>query len=165
MHSQLAPAPKGGRRIFPILLLALASLNQAQASTSLYIARDGDDSADGSEARPFATLERARDEARLRKADGPVTIFVRAGIYPLPRTLQIGPEDSGTANAPILWRNYPGESVTLSGGAPITGFTRGKGAIRVADAPAFRKTPFRQMFYAGKRQILARYPNYTADNP
>lgn len=147
-------------------MLALAALTvHAQSPVSVYVARDGDDAADGSEDRPFATLERARDEARLRKADGPVTIFVREGVYSLPRTLQLGPQDSGTADAPIVWRSYPGESVTLSGGAPISGFTRWKGAIRVADASAFLKAPFRQMFYDGKRQILARYPNYTPENP
>lgn len=150
------------------VLVCLAPTLRGQAppgETWLYVALDGSDAGDGSEAQPFATLERARDEVRRRRSGGPVTIFLRAGIYNLPRTLQLTAQDSGTADAPIVWRNYPGEAVTLSGGATVSGFVPWRGSIRLADASAFIGTPFRQLFYAGARQILARYPNYATDNP
>jgi hypothetical protein len=121
----------------------------------IYVAKNGSDSGDGSKARPLASLERARDEARKR---GGGTVFVRAGVYELPATLKLEAADSGTT-----WRAYPGEKVTLSGGVAISGFTPYKGAILQVKVPA--GLVFRQLFFAGRRQPLARYPNFDAANP
>jgi hypothetical protein len=146
-----------------LMAAALAAGVWAQSGTSLYVAKSGNDADAGTKAHPFATFERARDEARRRKTAGkPVTVYVRQGVYTLERTLRLTAEDSGTAAAPVTWRAYPGESVTLSGGVPITGFTPWRGKIRQA---AYRGAPVRQLFYGGRRQPLARYPNYDASNP
>lgn len=126
-----------------------------------------DDGTDG----PFASLVRARDEIRKRKAagqlSGPVTVYVRQGVYPLPETFKIDGQDSGTAEAPVTYRAYRGESVVVTGGKPISGFTAHKGNVLVADVAAqgLKDVAFRQLFYAGKRQPLARYPNFDPENP
>ncbi|HPD13346.1 MAG TPA: right-handed parallel beta-helix repeat-containing protein [Planctomycetota bacterium] len=137
----------------------------------LFVATDGNDAWDGSQARPFASLERARDELRKRKADqrlpAGATVFVRGGMHFLSRTFTLGLEDSGTAEAPIVYRAYPSERPALIGGKPITGFTPHRGSILKADvnAQGFKGIAFRQLFFNGKRQPLARYPNYDPDNP
>ena len=75
---------------------------------------------------PFATIDRARDAvrsvlaaARGSKAKRPVRVLLRGGTYTLSRTLELLPEDSGTAEAPVTYGAYPGESPILSGGQVI----------------------------------------------
>ena len=149
------------KTLFAYLAVAAAF---GQTGTTLYVAGDGNDASAGTKAKPFATLERARDEIRKHKG-GAVTILVRAGTYRLARTLQLGAQDSGTGNAPVVWRAYPGEKVTLSGAAEVTGFAAWRGAVLRAESAALRGAAFRQLFYRGQRQVPARYPNYDAGNP
>lgn len=98
------------------------------AGVSFYVAPAGQDAWSGglpaaNKARtdgPFASLQRARDAVRALKRKGPlaspVTITLRGGLYCLPETLVLGPEDSGTETCPITYRSYPGETAVLSGG-------------------------------------------------
>ncbi|MBP7550511.1 MAG: right-handed parallel beta-helix repeat-containing protein [Gemmatimonadaceae bacterium] len=93
----------------------------------LHVAPSGDNAGDGSTTRPFATLERARDEVRaIRKARplpaGGVTITLHAGVYELARTLALTQEDAGTAASPIVYRAAPGAEVRISGGKRIAGW-------------------------------------------
>ncbi|MBM4036607.1 MAG: hypothetical protein FJ291_33140, partial [Planctomycetes bacterium] len=115
-------------------LMGLWALPAGAAETALYVAADGNDGWTGRLAEPnaartdgpFATLVRARDEVRRLKAGGrakgPMTIFVRGGLYPLQETLTLEAQDSGTAEAPVTYRAYrAGASRGLSGamnGAP-----------------------------------------------
>jgi hypothetical protein len=147
----------GAMKLAAFLVPAL--LAAAQTDSAVFVAAGGNDSGDGSRERPFATLERARDEVRKHRASA---VWVRAGVYALPRTLEFGPQDSGTTARPVVWRAWPGEQVVLSGGRPISGFAPWKGGILKA---AYRGPAFRQLFYAGKRQHLARYPNFDSSNP
>ena len=120
---------------------------------------------------PFATLQRAQAEVRRLKAEGKtgpgVTISVRAGTYRLSEALALGPEDSGTEAGPVVWRAHAGERVTLTGSVPVTGFQTWKGQIAVADlrGTPLEKVAFRQIFFRGERQVMARYPNVDAQDP
>ena len=146
---------------------------------TFYVATNGDDAwsgvlpapnAAGTDG-PFATLARARDAVRELKAagthTGPVVVMVRGGTYFLGEPLRLGPEDSGTADQPILYCAEPGEEVVLSGGRPITGWRKGEGKLWVADVPEAKegKWNFRQLFVGGERQIRARTPNFDPDDP
>lgn len=144
--------------------LAAAAAAFGQTGTTLYVARDGNDAFDGTKAKPFATLERARDEIRKHQGGG-VTVLVRGGTYRPARTLSLGAQDSGTADAPVVWRAYPGEKVTLSGAAEVAGFSPWKGSILKSESAALRGAAFRQLFYRGRRQVLARYPNFDPADP
>ena len=111
------------------VLLSLASL-AAPASApavSLYVAADGNDSNPGTEAGPFATIQRARDAIRELKESGPlaaggVTVWVARGAYPLKAGLELAAQDSGAADAPIVYRARPGDEVHLLGGREVAGF-------------------------------------------
>lgn len=148
--------------------------------TVFYVAPAGNDAWSGRRAEPntarsdgpFATLPRARDEIRrLKKAgplpDGGVTVYVSGGLYSLASTLELTAADSGTARAPVVYRAAPGQRPVVLGGRTITGFTPYKGQILEADVAAqgFRGVHFRQLFFDGRRQHLARYPNFDANNP
>ena len=91
---------------------------------------------------------------------------MRGGTYELRQTLKLGAADSGTQDAPVMWRAYPGEEPILTGGAKITGFVPHQGEILKADVRAQGFTqPFRQLFFDGRRQEMARYPNLDPAKP
>lgn len=148
----------------------------------LYVSPEGKDSwsgrlpepnADGSDG-PFATLPRARDAVRALKAagrlDGPVTVQLRGGVYPVPAPIEFGPEDS----APVTYQAYPGETPVLDGGTRLSGWrveeVHGRTAW-VLDLPevAAGEWLFRQLFVNGVRRPRARLPKegwfWIADAP
>ncbi|ABS25445.1 right-handed parallel beta-helix repeat-containing protein [Anaeromyxobacter sp. Fw109-5] len=99
---------------------AAPALSPAASRANLYVAPGGSDSSPGTAEQPFATLERARAAVRsLRSSglpEGGVTVWLRGGVYERSSTFSLGPADSGTAESPITYRAYPGETVRLLGG-------------------------------------------------
>lgn len=115
-----------------ILCVWMYAITIAPAKIDIFVAPNGSDAWTGRLARanaartdgPLQTLQAARDKARqwrLSKPEESIHIVLRGGIYYLPETLVLGPEDSGTAQAPVIWQAYPGETVYISGGRPIVG--------------------------------------------
>lgn len=97
---------------------------EEEAGTAFYVAPNGSDSNSGGESDPFRTLEAARDAVRSLKGGsglpaGGVTVYLREGTYPRSSTFELTEQDSGTADSPIVYRAYHGETVTLSGGANL----------------------------------------------
>ncbi len=95
----------------------------AAEGPTFYVAPDGDDSRDGAEGSPFRTVEAARDAIRDLRADGQdtagATVYLREGAYPRSSSFELGEQDSGTAEAPIVYRSYPGETARLTGGVEL----------------------------------------------
>ena len=167
----------------------------SRGPVSLFVASSGSSSPptteEGTIARPFRSLARARDEVRaLRRGpcglpSGGVTIHLREGVHFLRSPLHLGAADSGTARAPITWRAHAGEPVLISGGVevPRAAFsavpahphllqvnlthTLGLsdfGAIKVggADGPPV-DTDMAELFFGGQPMHLARWPNQYAN--
>lgn len=137
-------------------------------ATALYVAPGGSDaSGDGSEAKPFATLQKA--QAAVRKtpvASRPATaVYLRAGTHYVGETLTFTPAVSGaSAAAPVVWSAYPGENVTVSGGVPLSTSAKplswsSAGAPLTATLPAGAPLNFSTLFVDNERAIWARYPN------
>jgi hypothetical protein len=106
----------------------------------LHVSPRGSDTNPGTPARPFATLERARDEIRqLRQRSdlppGGVAVVVHGGRYPVVRPFALGTEDSGSVRSPVIYRAAAGETPVFSGGARVTGFEP------VRDAAILRRLP------------------------
>ena len=119
---------------------------------------------------PLATPQRARDAVRRWKAGGgkgQAVVFLRGGTYYLDKTLALGPEDSGTAAAPTIYRAYGREKPVLVGGRLVRDFRPYKGQILQADmaSQGLGGVYFRQLFCGGKRQQLARFPNFDPQHP
>ena len=117
-------------RLAAALILGLLMLASPDApAAQLFVAPNGDDANPGTEAKPFATLERARDEVRRLKlkangsepAEG-ITVEIRGGVYELSRPFELTEEDGGTEAAPIVYRSRPGETARLVGGRVVTGW-------------------------------------------
>ena len=95
----------------------------------LAVAPGGNDANDGAAAKPFATLEAARDAIRALKKRGPlpaggVLVKIADGTYPLQRTFSLTSEDSGTAAAPVVYQGGGGASCRFTGDAELKGFTK-----------------------------------------
>ena len=94
----------------------------SKAGSSLFIATNGnDETGDGSIDAPFATIEKARSTIRLlpELPRGGITVYLRGGSYPLSNTITFNALDSGTADAPIIYRPYRDEKVSLTGAKQI----------------------------------------------
>jgi parallel beta-helix repeat protein len=104
---------------------------------------------------PIKTLSQARDAVRTQRRlgkTGPITITIRSGVYYLPETLVLGPEDSDT-----IWEAHQGERPVISGGLVISGWTKAGPKVWTANAPV---AYFTQLFVDGRRGTRARTPNY-----
>ena len=165
-------------QVLPLWLGLGWLLSAPLSAADFYVATNGNDQWSGRLAAPnaaqsdgpFASLLRARAEGRkLRPAGGKeaLTVHVRAGSYALPQGLKFEAQDGGTAAAPVVYRAYQNEQPTLVGGRAITGFVPHQGQILKADvgAQGFKGVHFRQLIFDGQRQHLARYPNFTPQNP
>lgn len=155
-----------------VILIFIFQINfsfEAHAqSLEYFISTKGNDKNPGTEAKPFATLNRARDVVRNIKKDGPIDIILRGGNYFVDETLVLNPEDSGTEDAPITWRAAKNEKVILSGGKSIIGkWKTADGRVWVVDVPEAKNSNwnFRQLFVNDKRMTRARFPNKSISNP
>ncbi len=117
------------------LAMTVASGAFGAEPVALYVAADGNDAWSGSLAAPnaagsdgpFATIERARDAIRQIKQAGPlpeagILVELAAGVYELARPLELGQQDSGTEQAPIVYRARQGAEVRLVGGRVVSGW-------------------------------------------
>jgi hypothetical protein len=95
----------------------------------LHVSATGSDTNDGSPAKPFASLEAARDAIRTLKQRGPlpkggISVRIADGTYQLRRTFALAAGDSGTAEAPIVYQGGPGSRSRFAGDMELKGFVR-----------------------------------------
>lgn len=98
-----------------------------KAAVTFHVAVDGDDAAPGTSDRPFASLERARDEIRRLRTEGALPtggaeVVVHGGQYAVQRTFALDHRDSGDVTTPVRYRAAEGEVPVFSGGVRLTGF-------------------------------------------
>jgi hypothetical protein len=127
-------------------------------STVFYISVNGNDKNNGSMEKPFATIEKAKEQVRklikkgLRKD---VLVFLRTGTYKISDTIIFTEQDSGNDNYSVIYAAYPGEKVVISGGVGINNWKKhGNGIYKAKVA-----LDFRQLYVNGQRAIRARTPN------
>lgn len=162
-----------------------------------YVAPQGDDANNGlspeknGPSGPFASVARARDEIRKLKQSGNlpkggIAVNLRGGFYQLTESLSFTQEDSGTAEAPVVYRAYKDETPRLTGGkvlkagdfSPVTDpamktrlAPEAQDKVVVADLKALglkHTGPFPdtfkdgggifELFFNGKRMKLSRWP-------
>ncbi len=123
-------------------------------ASEIHVSPDGDDANPGTLDRPLQTFAAAQQVARATEA---ATVVFRGGTYYLPETVIITPDDSGTTYA-----SADGETVVLSGGLQLDLQWRPyRDGILQAATPAGLEPD--QLFVDGRRQHMARYPNYDPD--
>lgn len=178
------------RRLF-IVVLFLA--RPGFSATDYFVAPNGSDANAGTKAKPFATLEAARDAIRRDRARGtakpkPVTVWLHRGDYFRRHPLELTAADSGTPDAPIVWRGAKDAGVRLLGGRVLGGFQlvtdsvvlarldeKARGQVEQLNLRALAITDFGNMksrgfgrptavahcelFYDHRPMTLARWPN------
>jgi len=146
-----------------LAVVTLVFACQGASADTLYVAVTGDDTNPGTQDRPFATIERARDEIRKLKTAGSlppggVTVEVAGGAYELKQPLGLTAQDSGAPDAPVVYRARDRQPVRLVGGRVVTGWRpvqdaavlarltpEGRDRVVQADLRALGITDFGQM--------------------
>jgi hypothetical protein len=86
-------------------------------ATAIVVDRErGKDDNPGTAAAPFQTIARGIQELKAG-----AVLLIRAGNYRVREPLTLKPEQSGTAEAPVLISSYPGEYVSITAAEPVTG--------------------------------------------
>ena len=99
------------------VLLCIASLASAEMPGAMvFVAPNGNDANPGTLAKPFASLQRAQQQARKAAGREAVTVMIREGTYYLPEPLVITSQDAGGKAAPVVYQAYQNERPVLSGG-------------------------------------------------
>lgn len=124
------------------------------------MAPNGHDTASGTEASPFRTLERARDAARNGNR-GDVTIMLRQGTYRLDEPLRLDARDSGRPGHDVVYRSAPAEHATISGATsvPPGSWSRVEGSPDIWQASVGHRTA-RQLYVNGRRATVAQTPPF-----
>lgn len=115
------------KQLYSLILSTTCLFSLPGHAAEVYVALHGSDTNSGTRARPFATLERARDAVRQLRRDGqlgrgPVTIWLGGGDYLRTNALELTAADSGTPEVPVIWRAHKNEPVRLLGGCKLSGF-------------------------------------------
>ncbi|MBT7162392.1 MAG: hypothetical protein HN904_06405, partial [Victivallales bacterium] len=111
------------RRFTFFAALMVATTGVLARSVNFYVSSDGGAVARGTRSDPFATLVAARDAVRRLKnrsglPSGGVTVWVR-GEFHLAESFQLGPEDGGEPDKPVVYRSWGRKPVRLSGGQQL----------------------------------------------
>jgi len=152
----------------------------------LHVAPGGDDQGAGTADKPFASLERARDEIRAIRQKtgmpkGGVTVLVHGGAYSVSKTFTLAAEDSGNDGDPVRYCAAPGEKAAFQGGVRLGGWKQlndphlypllpreSIGKVWYLDMksvgitnpmPLCDHSPAHELFFNDKAMQLARGPN------
>jgi len=151
-----------------ILTTALTLACHALSAAEFHVAPNGDNANPGTKAKPFATLERARDatrEVRLATPDAAIRIVVYGGTYRVGRTIVFDLRDSVAGNARTEIVAAPGERPMFGGAFPLPGAwqraphdlarlpEKARGRVWVADVP--KEWPVFRTLFEGD-QLLPR---------
>ena len=119
-----------------------------------YVATDGDDNADGTQDRPFGTLQGAKTYLAAHKGEiDSAIVYFREGSYQIESEIRFDQSDfSG-----VRYKAYPGEQVTLTATTAINGFSE----TTVNGVKAFVKDTdlrFNALYHQEKVITTPRYP-------
>ena len=130
--------------------------------TEFYVSPSGNDNNPGSIAKPFHSIQKAKEAVRYALAKNSVqniNIFLRGGDYFVDKTICFDDRD-GNTNAVVKYSGYQKEKAFINGGVPVTGWVNYSGNIFRAKLPEQLKgRDFYRLFDDGKSAVLARHPN------
>jgi hypothetical protein len=166
------------KRLPQCLLALLLLIHFPAGAVDIFVATNGSDFNEGTNAKPLATitaaLRKARELRRLNDATiaNGIYIIVKGGVYNLTETIVLRPEDAGTASSPTYIQAAPHETPVLSGGLTISNWKKttakiiglslaAQGNIWEAYVPqwAGRSFEFRQLWVNGNKATRAKSTN------
>lgn len=141
------------------LISMLFTLNVlAGIQTTYFVSPDGNDNYPGTEAQPFATIQKARDVVRTINGNmtGDIIIYLRGGTYELDSTFTLSPTDGGTNGYNIIYQSYNCELPLISGGIKVTNWSIHDSAKNIYKANIDMSIDMRQLYVNGVRATRAR---------
>ncbi len=117
--------------VLAVFLAVTASLAaERKDSMNYHIDPNGSDKNPGTESKPFASIQAARDAIRMYKKarmhknvkglpEGGVTVFLHEGVYNVRSTIAFDERDSGTPKSPITFRAWKQDEVRITGGVEM----------------------------------------------
>src|SRR5881227_1474865 len=136
----------------------VATAAHAATMATVFVSPSGDDANDGGAAsRPVRTPGRAQQLVRGLTAHqtGDIRVELATGTYRLTAPLQLDARDSGTGGFAVTWAAASGARPVLSGGVPVTGWTRVDAAKNLWSAPVPAGLNTRQLYVNGNRATRA----------
>lgn len=123
---------------------------------TIYVSATGNDNNTGLDAASsFQTLERAIQA--MHQSSGADTVYLGGGTYYVKDALQLTSADSGSS-----FVGMTGEKVVISGGTPVSGWTKGADGIWTAHVDADQ---VQQLTVNGVKQTESRFPNVDPNDP
>ena len=101
--------------------LNFSVLAAQEQKCTVYVAANGDDSADGTINKPLKTLDGARQKVSIlkEKHSGEIEVIFRGGEYRFSETVSFTAKDSGTTESQIVYRAYDNEKVEFKGSVEL----------------------------------------------
>ena len=141
-----------------VMSCVMAGLGPAYAA-DIFVSPSGDDANAGTTEAPLGSLAAAKSAAASFAGKESVIVHVADGTYYLPETLTFTPEDSGSEGKPVIYRAENEGGAVLSGGSLLDlKWEEYKDGIFQAKTP--EGLAIDQLFIDGRKQRMARYPNY-----
>jgi len=147
------------------IFLAFFIANTVCAHTGgidFYVSPSGNDNNSGSIAKPFYSIEKAKDAVRSALTKNPalnVTVYLRGGNYFVENTIRFDERD-GNKNITVKYIGYKNEKAIINGGVAIKGWQKVKGNIYRAKLPVqLQGKHFYRLFDNSQSPVLARNPN------
>jgi hypothetical protein len=151
---------------FGYLMIMLFFISQLKVSAQkFYLSPSGNDSGSGSIENPLATLTAARDRAKEYRLNNivnqPVEIIAQEGEYFMLQPLSLSVDDSGTKDAPLIFKAEEGKKALFRGGIQVAGFERVNEKLWRTFIPqvAYYNSYFEQLYVNGRRAVRAKSPN------
>lgn len=143
-----------------VAIVLMTSVGSVSAAT-YYVSPGGSDSNTTSQAQSASTPWKTIQHAANNMVAGD-TCIIRAGTY---RETVTVPK-SGTSSAPITFKAYDGEVVTINGADPVSGWvSKGNNLYDATISGLFLDNGSTQVFMNGTMKPEARWPNAGAGYP
>lgn len=143
-----------------ILLLGFEPLS----SQTIFLSPSGSDNNSGTREAPLASLNAAREKARMVRNSNPgqpIIVTALEGEYFMLQPLELTLKDAGSQQSPLVFRAEAGTKAIFRGGIKVGGFEKVSEKLWRAFIPnvAYYDYYFEQLYVNGKRAIRARTPN------
>lgn len=143
-----------------VLIISFLLLGQS-FSAEVYVAPDGNDTANGSNLCPLRSLSAAKKKVReLKRTESEdITVYFSRGEYRFHHTIKFDQRDSGQKGQKILYKAQPGEQVVFLASETVKNWKKDSTRSNVYYANVEEGLIFRQLYLGGELLIRSRHPN------
>lgn len=141
------------------LPIGAAAVEANTKDTYLYVSPNGnDETGSGTESKPFATIQKARDVVRTLNdnMNGNIHVVIADGTYVVTETIEFNAKDSATNGYRIIYEAAAGAKPVISGGYTVTDWTVHDTENMIYKARVPGGMNFRQLYVNGQKATRAR---------